>query len=197
MAAVQLRCPECNATLRMSDEVLDGKKIRCPKCETVFRPSEDDLDESDSAMPRRRADRSDGRRHRSDAPDRPARSRSSRKPQKSNAPLIVGAAVIGILVLGGVVAVAAVYWPEKKNDQPAVANANNNNVGPPPSPPRPALPPVGAKTAAKVGGTGNGGTGIEIGQTAMEINGEDIDGQPFKLSDYRGKVVVLDFWGNW
>ena len=36
-----------------------------------------------------------------------------------------------------------------------------------------------------------------IGQIAPEIEGEDIDGQTFKLSDYRGKVVVLDFWGNW
>ena len=27
--------------------------------------------------------------------------------------------------------------------------------------------------------------------------GEDIDGVPFKLSEYRGKVVVLDFWGDW
>jgi peroxiredoxin len=32
---------------------------------------------------------------------------------------------------------------------------------------------------------------------APEIAGEDIDGKKFKLSDYRGKVVLLDFWGNW
>jgi cytochrome oxidase Cu insertion factor (SCO1/SenC/PrrC family) len=29
---------------------------------------------------------------------------------------------------------------------------------------------------------------------AMEIEGADADGVPFKLSDYRGKVVLLDFW---
>jgi hypothetical protein len=32
---------------------------------------------------------------------------------------------------------------------------------------------------------------------APEIAGEDLDGVPFRLSDYRGKVVLLDFWGDW
>ena len=35
------------------------------------------------------------------------------------------------------------------------------------------------------------------GTLAPEITGEDIDGQPMKLSDFRGQVVLLDFWGNW
>jgi hypothetical protein len=38
---------------------------------------------------------------------------------------------------------------------------------------------------------------LGIGKVAPEIEGEDIDGKKFKLSDYTGKVVVLDFWGNW
>jgi peroxiredoxin len=38
---------------------------------------------------------------------------------------------------------------------------------------------------------------LPVGQPAPDIVGEDIDGQKFQLSDYRGKVVVLDFWGNW
>ncbi len=41
------------------------------------------------------------------------------------------------------------------------------------------------------------GAGLNVGQLAPDISGEDIDGVPFKLSDYRGKVVVLDFWGHW
>jgi hypothetical protein len=38
---------------------------------------------------------------------------------------------------------------------------------------------------------------LSIGCEAPEITSEDIDGVEFSLADYRGKVVVLDFWGNW
>ena len=38
---------------------------------------------------------------------------------------------------------------------------------------------------------------ILVGKPAPEIEAEDIDGKKFKLSDYRGKVVMLDFWGHW
>jgi thiol-disulfide isomerase/thioredoxin len=32
---------------------------------------------------------------------------------------------------------------------------------------------------------------------APDIDGEDLDGACFRLSDYRGSVVLLDFWGFW
>jgi len=38
---------------------------------------------------------------------------------------------------------------------------------------------------------------LEPGKLAPEIIGVDTSGQPMRLSDYRGKVVVLDFWGDW
>jgi hypothetical protein len=38
---------------------------------------------------------------------------------------------------------------------------------------------------------------LAIGKTAPEITGESIDGKPMKISDFRGKVVVLDFFGDW
>jgi cytochrome oxidase Cu insertion factor (SCO1/SenC/PrrC family) len=38
---------------------------------------------------------------------------------------------------------------------------------------------------------------LNAGQPAPEIEGEDVEGRRFKLSDYRGKVVVIDFWGDW
>jgi peroxiredoxin len=34
---------------------------------------------------------------------------------------------------------------------------------------------------------------LAVGKKAPEIVGEDLDGKPMKLSDYRGKVVVLEF----
>ena len=38
---------------------------------------------------------------------------------------------------------------------------------------------------------------LAIGMVAPEIVGEDLDGFEFRLSDYRGKIVMLDFWGHW
>jgi thiol-disulfide isomerase/thioredoxin len=35
------------------------------------------------------------------------------------------------------------------------------------------------------------------GQIAPEISGEDLDGHPLRLSEYRGKIVVLHFWASW
>lgn len=41
------------------------------------------------------------------------------------------------------------------------------------------------------------GNPVEIGKPAPEIVGIDADGKQFRLSDYRGKVVLLDFWASW
>jgi len=38
---------------------------------------------------------------------------------------------------------------------------------------------------------------LRVGKEAPEITATDLDEKEFKLSDYRGKVVLLDFWGNW
>lgn len=35
---------------------------------------------------------------------------------------------------------------------------------------------------------------LMAGTPAPEIEGEDSDGKTFKLSDFRGQVVLLDFW---
>ena len=50
--------------------------------------------------------------------------------------------------------------------------------------------PTSPKTYSVTGGPA-------IGELAPEIEGVDLDGVEFKLSDYRGKVVMLDFYGDW
>jgi len=39
--------------------------------------------------------------------------------------------------------------------------------------------------------------GINVGQTAPDFTGHRTDGGTARLSDYRGQVVLLDFWGAW
>ncbi len=36
-----------------------------------------------------------------------------------------------------------------------------------------------------------------LGAVAPDIQGIDLDGAAFALSDYKGKVIFLDFWGDW
>jgi thiol-disulfide isomerase/thioredoxin len=38
---------------------------------------------------------------------------------------------------------------------------------------------------------------LAVGKLAPDIEGKDLDGRPLRLSDYRGKVVVLKFWATW
>lgn len=38
---------------------------------------------------------------------------------------------------------------------------------------------------------------LAVGKPALEITGADQDGKDFKLSDYRGKVVLLYFWSEY
>ena len=38
---------------------------------------------------------------------------------------------------------------------------------------------------------------LMVGKVAPDIVGKDIDGKPLKLSDHRGKVVIVDFWVDW
>jgi len=38
---------------------------------------------------------------------------------------------------------------------------------------------------------------LSVGKVAPDFEAVDVEGVAFKLSDYRGKVVLLDFWGFW
>jgi peroxiredoxin len=36
-----------------------------------------------------------------------------------------------------------------------------------------------------------------VGKEPPELEGKDLEGRTVKLSDYRGKVILLDFWATW
>jgi hypothetical protein len=38
---------------------------------------------------------------------------------------------------------------------------------------------------------------LSVGKVATDIEGVDQDGVKFKLSDHRGKVVLLDYWSEY
>lgn len=39
--------------------------------------------------------------------------------------------------------------------------------------------------------------GTDIGAIALDIEQNDVDGKPIKLSSLRGKYILLDFWASW
>lgn len=52
-----------------------------------------------------------------------------------------------------------------------------------------------ALTLGSCKGSGNAGQGP--GQIAPEITGIGLNGKPASLSDYSGKVILLNFWATW
>ncbi|MDP6540327.1 MAG: redoxin domain-containing protein [Planctomycetota bacterium] len=38
---------------------------------------------------------------------------------------------------------------------------------------------------------------LQIGMRCPDFLSQDVDGNPVSLADYRGRVVVIDFWGFW
>jgi peroxiredoxin len=42
-----------------------------------------------------------------------------------------------------------------------------------------------------------GGKPLQVGETAPDFAAKTLDGQDFRLSDHRGKFVLLDFWATW
>ena len=59
-------------------------------------------------------------------------------------------------------------------------------------------PPPAAASAEKAGGVRvSKGVAPQIGYTAPDFELPDINGEKHRLSDYRGRVVLLNFWATW
>jgi len=82
----------------------------------------------------------------------------------------------------------------KPGDEPAKSASNSAPAADPgPSASPAAITMAAFEAAPPVVGEG----GPVIGKELPEIEGVDTDGKRFKISDYRGKVVMIDFWGDW
>ncbi|GIP40823.1 thiol:disulfide interchange protein tlpA [Paenibacillus sp. J31TS4] len=46
-------------------------------------------------------------------------------------------------------------------------------------------------------GASEAAPGVAVGNTAVDFMLTSLDGKPVKLSDYRGKRVMLNFWATW
>ena len=51
--------------------------------------------------------------------------------------------------------------------------------------------------AMAAGGCDSGVPGQRVGDIAPDIVGETPDGKVVRVSDFRGKVVLVDFWATW
>lgn len=178
-------CPACDAPLRLKDEPASGVRVRCPDC-------------GKSVTPRRRL-----------------------KQKESHGGDMIMYAGLGVLalalVVGGIVLAvllsrdsrpnAVAQQPAPDQTPPVQPPVQPSAPDPQPTPPEPAVPAPNVvatrppvvdtppRRAPEPGPLPD--VGFDIGNLAPDIEGEDTDGRPFKLSDYRGKVVVLDFWGHW
>lgn len=53
------------------------------------------------------------------------------------------------------------------------------------------------KTGKSIGALFTASKGTAIGSLAMDFSQNDVNDKPVKLSDFRGKYVLLDFWASW
>jgi cytochrome c biogenesis protein CcmG, thiol:disulfide interchange protein DsbE len=56
---------------------------------------------------------------------------------------------------------------------------------------------AGCATGGHAGGGESGGGGNQVGAPVPEIRMESLGGKALGVSDYRGKVLLLDVWASW
>ncbi len=59
----------------------------------------------------------------------------------------------------------------------------------------------GCESKSKVGNgndpSGEPVVGTQVGNIIQEVEGKSLSGKDLKLSGFRGRIVMLDFWAGW
>jgi thiol-disulfide isomerase/thioredoxin len=194
MVTHQLICPTCDARLKLPNPIGPGKRIRCPKCRQVFAP---DGKTTVGAAPSQAVTQTvDWQQAVPDtSPTGPPpvklsveRPRRRAQAKKKLSPLVnIGLVAVLLLIIGG----AGVVIAMKLTAAATPGDAQGNAAAPVAS--SKSVPRVPAKQVAQTAPV----LGLLVNNLAPDFDAEDVDGHRFKLSDYRGKVVFLDFWGDW
>jgi thiol-disulfide isomerase/thioredoxin len=147
----------------------------------------------------------------------PAPVRPSAKPERSRRSVLATVVVLGtILALVGLIAVGGYQayetWLGPHAGEPDVVLPTKTLEA------RPGLDPAGDQQAREdsardpagaavpeekeerrppVFADGTPWVGLGKGNRVLEIDGVDLDGQPLRLSEFHGKVILLDFWADW
>jgi len=125
--AVELRCPECRAKLRLPVAPEEGSEIECPKCGHVFsaetsavggarRDTRDDDDDKprkksaadDDDEPRKKKKGKKTATKTGGTPGQPKKKKRKLKKRKSNQMVLIGAIIGGLMVLGFFI--GAIVW---------------------------------------------------------------------------------------
>jgi peroxiredoxin len=199
MPATTFTCPACGAVLKRSAPPAPGKKLKCPECEEIVAPAE-------SAGPRSRREEkitsARGKLHPQPADDedeelpRPRQRRRKGKPAGLSPAVLWGSIGAGalVLLLGGIGVALALRGPRAPEATGGTSGSGSTGgtAATPGAGDAPIVEPpwTGYKPSRLM-------TGLGHGNLAPDLQGLDLAGKSFKLSDYRGKVVLIDFWGHW
>jgi peroxiredoxin len=109
-----------------------------------------------------------------------------RRPQKSTGLVLILSVIGGCIAVFAAVAVLALFvWNKYLRENDSDVLGKNARV-------------VGTKTGDPFGraGANAAGTAPQLNRPAPDVEGTDASGKKVKLSDFRGKVVVLAFWSG-
>src|SRR5688572_6726557 len=102
--AVELRCPDCRAKLKLKEAPEAGTEVECPKCGTVFAAPEPEPEPEEDA-PKEKAEKAEKKAKKKDkaAPGAPKRRRAKKRETNKVALFaVVGLGLFMLLSVGGV-----------------------------------------------------------------------------------------------